>query len=228
MRALQRETQTIPIIFVIVSDPVGEGFVASLSRPGGNVTGFIDYEDAMAGKWFELLRELVPGITRAALMFNPDVAPRGGGYFWPSFAAAARGIGIEPISAPVRSPDEIEAVVAGLARDPPGGLVTGLDGFVFVNRGTIFASAARDKVPAVSTIRAFAESGAVASYGPDHLDLFQRTARYVDRVLKGAKPSELPVQVPVKFELIINLKAANALGLTVPPTLLALADEVID
>jgi putative ABC transport system substrate-binding protein len=227
-RALQRETEMIPIVFVIVSDPVGDGIVTSLSSPGSNITGFINYESTMAGKWLELLRELSPGIARAALMFNPKTAPGGGGYFWPSFAAAARQFGIEAISAQVGSAEEIEAVVAELGRDPRGGIVTGFDGFLMVNRQTIFASATRNKVPVVCASRPFAASGALATYGPDYPDLFRRTAQYVDRILKGAKPRELPVQVPAKFELIINLKTAKAISLTIPPTLLAHADEVIE
>jgi len=175
-----------------------------------------------------LLKELAPGIGRAALMYNPQAAPGGGGYFWPSFEAAARTMAIEPMQAPVRNADEIDAIVSALGRNPPGGIVTGIDRFLFIHRATIFSSASQNKVPVVCTARAFAESGAVASYGPDHLDLFRGTARYVDRVLKGAKPNELPVQVPVKFELIINLKTAKVLGLTVPPTLLVRADEVIE
>jgi putative ABC transport system substrate-binding protein len=226
--ALQRETKTIPIVFVIVSDPVGDGFVASLARPGSNVTGFINYEASMAGKWLEILKEIAPAATRAALMYNPDVAPGGGSYFRAPFEAGALALGMRPIVSPVRSIAEMEAAVAALRGAPQAAVVTGFDGFLTVNRKIMISLAARNDVPAIYARRAFASDGGLVSYGPDYLDLFGRGALYVDRILKGTKPQDLPVQLPTKFELVINLKTANALGLTVPPSLLITADEVIE
>jgi putative ABC transport system substrate-binding protein len=226
--ALQRETKTIPIVFVIVSDPVGDGFVTSLARPGSNVTGFINYEASMAGKWLEILKEIAPSATRAALMYNPDVAPGGGSYFRAPFEAGALALGMTPIVSPVRSIAEIEAAVAALRGAPQAAVVTGFDGFLTVNRKIMISLAARNDVPAIYARRAFASDGGLVSYGPDYLDLFGRAALYVDRILKGTKPQDLPVQLPTKFELVINLKTANALGLTVPPSLLITADEVIE
>jgi putative tryptophan/tyrosine transport system substrate-binding protein len=227
-RALHDESRTIPIVFVIVSDPVGDGFVASLPRPGGNVTGFINYEASMASKWLELLKEIAPSVVRAALIYNPDTAPGGGSYFWRVFESAAPSLRIEPIAAPVRNRPEIEAVVTALSDQAGGGAVTGFDGFTSVNRETIISLANRNSVPTVSPLRVFSKDGGLVSYGPDYLDLFHRAALYVDRILRGAMPGELPVQVPTKFELVINLKTAKVLGLDVPPTLLATADEVIE
>jgi putative tryptophan/tyrosine transport system substrate-binding protein len=226
--ALQRETKTIPIVFVIVSDPVGDGFVASLARPGSNVTGFINYEASMAGKWLEILKEIAPSATRAALMYNPDVAPGGGSYFRAPFEAGALALGMTPIVSPVRSIAEIEAAVAALRGAPQAAVVTGFDGFLTVNRKIMISLATRNDVPAIYARRAFASDGGLVSYGPDYLDLFGRAALYVDRILKGTKPQDLPVQLPTKFELVINLKTAKALGLTVPPSLLITADEVIE
>jgi putative tryptophan/tyrosine transport system substrate-binding protein len=199
--ALQRATRTIPIVFVTVSDPVGAGFVSSLPRPGGNITGFINNEPTMAGKWLELLIMIAPGVGRAAAMFNPETAPYVETYYLPSFAAAAQSLKIEPIVAPVHTDAETQTVIASLGREPRGGLVCPADTFTFVDR---------------------------ASYGADEADLFRRAASYVDRILRGAKPAELPVQVPVKFEMALNLKTAKALDLTVPPSLLVRADEVIE
>jgi putative ABC transport system substrate-binding protein len=227
-RALRDESRNIPIVFVIVSDPVGEGLVASLPRPGGNVTGFINYEGSMAGKWLELLKEIAPGVVRAALIYNPDTASGGGSYFWSVFEATARALRIEPVDAPVRNRTEIEATITALSSRPGGGAVTGFDSFITVNRETTISLAARNSIPTVSPLRVFAKEGGLLSYGPDYLDLFHRAAVYVDRVLRGSSPDELPVQVPAKFELIINLKTAKTLGLDVPANLLARADEVIE
>jgi putative ABC transport system substrate-binding protein len=226
--ALQRETKVIPIVFVIVSDPLGDGFVASLARPGGNVTGFINYEASMAGKWLELVKRIAPAATRAALMYNPDVAPGGGLYFRVPFEAAALALGMKPMVSPVRSIAEVEAAVSALRGAPRAAIVTGFDGFLTVNRKAIISLAAHNDIPAIYARRAFASDGGLVSYGPDYLDLFGRAALYVDRILKGTKPQDLPVQLPTKFELVINLKTARALGLDVPQTLLALADEVIE
>jgi putative ABC transport system substrate-binding protein len=226
--AFQRKTRTIPIVFVAVGDPVGSGFVAGLPRPGGNITGFGDAEQAISSKWLELLKKIAPGIKRVAIMFNPDVAPGGGSYFMPSAEAAARALKVEPIAAPVHSDAEIESVMTSLGREPGGGLVVTPDGFVLVHRAPIILLAARNNVPAVYWDNVFARDGGLLGYGPDRVDLFRRSASYVDRILRGAKPSDLPVQLPVKFEMTLNVKTAKALGLTVPTSLLAIADEVIE
>jgi putative ABC transport system substrate-binding protein len=226
--ALQRETTDIPIVFVIVSDPVGAGFVASLARPGGNITGFINFEDSMGGKWLELLKEVAPAVKRAAIMFNPDTAPGGGGYFLHSFEAAGAALGVKPIVASVRSLSEIEKVIGDLAREPDGGLVLTPDIFLLVNRKQVMTLAERHKLPVVYWLGVYAKEGGLLGYGPDYHDLFRRSASYVDRILKGEKPSNLPVQVPTKFELVINLKTAKALGLDVSLSLQQRADEVIE
>jgi putative ABC transport system substrate-binding protein len=227
-KALHQETRTIPIVFAIVSDPVGEGLVASLPGKGGNVTGFINIEASMGGKWLELLKEIAPSVKRAAIIFNPDTAPGGGSYFSRSFEAAARSLAVEPATAAVRSDVDIERVIADLGREPVGGLVLASDGFIFVQRAPIIALAARHKVPAIYGNSQACREGGLLSYGPDISDKFRRAAPYVDCILRGAKTAELPVQVPTKFELVINLKAAKALGLTVPLTLLATTNEVIE
>jgi putative ABC transport system substrate-binding protein len=226
--ALHKETKAIPIVFVIVSDPVGAGFVASLPQPGGNITGFINVETSMAGKWLELLKEVAPSVRRVAMMFNPDTAPGGGSYFLAPFEAAARSFAVEAIRAPVRSDAEIETVITGLAREPGGGLVVMTDGFMVVHRGSIIPRAARNNVPAVYAEAVSSREGGLLSYGANSRDVFGRAASYVDRILRGAKPADMPVQIPTKFELVINLKTAKALGLAVPPALLATADEVIE
>jgi putative ABC transport system substrate-binding protein len=225
--ALQKETRTIPIVFAAVADPVGSGFVASLPRPGGNITGFIIQEAASVGKRLELLTEMAPGVKRAAFMFNPDTAPGGGSYFLPSFKAAAEALKLEPIAAPVHSDVEIETAITTLGREPRAGLVVNPDAFVFTHRATTILLAARNNVPAVYRDSVFVRDGGLLSYGPDLGDMFHRAAPYVDRILRGAKPSDLPVQLPVKFEMFINNRTAKALGLTIPETLLATADEVI-
>jgi putative ABC transport system substrate-binding protein len=226
--ALQRETQTIPVVFVVVSDPVGEGFVAGLSRPGRNITGFIHTEGEIAGKLLELLKEIAPSVKRVAIMFNPDTAPGRGAYYLPSFETAARSFGLESVSAPVRSEAEVEAILESLGRDRGGGLVAMPDGFTLVHRTAIILQAARNKVPAVYWNSIVARDGGLLSYGPDTGDIFRRAASYVDRILRGEKPSDLPVQLPTKFELVVNLKAAKAIGLTLPESFLLRADEVIE
>jgi putative ABC transport system substrate-binding protein len=226
--ALQRETRTIPIVFVSPSDPVGEGFVAGLSRPGGNLTGFTDVEAAMADKWLELLTEIAPGVKRVAIMFNPDTAPGGGSYFLPTFEAAARSLKVEPIVAPVHSDAEIETVIASLGREPGGGLVVVADSFMGVHRAPIILLAARNNVPAVYPASVFARDGGLLSYGPDGADMWRRSASYVDRILRGAKPADLPVEAPTRFVMVLNAKTAKALGLAVPPSILLRADEVIE
>jgi putative ABC transport system substrate-binding protein len=226
--ALHEKTQTIPVVFVIVSDPVGAGFVASLPQPGGNFTGFINVETSMAGKWLELLKEIAPAVTRVAILFNPDTAPGGGSYFLGPFEAAAKSFGVEAIRTPARSDAEIETIIAGLGREPGSGLVVMTDGFMVVHRGSIISLTARNLVPAIYAETFSSRDGGLMSYGADSQDVFGRAASYADRILRGAKPADLPVQTPTKFELAINLKTARALGLNVPPTLLARADEVIE
>jgi putative ABC transport system substrate-binding protein len=214
--ALQRETRTIPIVFVNVSDPVGDGLVAGLPRPAGNITGFIGQEGAMAGKWLQLLTEIAPGTKRVAAMFNPAMAARGGSYFLPPFEAAAQSLKVHPIAAPVHNDSEVEMVISSLGREPGGGLVIMPDAFMIGHAAPSILSAARNKLPAVYPRSSFVTNGGLVSYGPDQVDLFRRAAPYVDRILKGEKPSELPVQVPTKFEIVINLKTAKALGLRSP------------
>jgi ABC-type uncharacterized transport system substrate-binding protein len=226
--ALQQATQTIAIVFAGISDPVGAGFVASLPRPGGNLTGFINMEGAFAGKWLEVLTEIAPGIKRTAIMFNPDTAPGGGSFYLPSFDATARKFKVEPIAARVRSVAEIETVISSLGREPGGSLVVMPDIFVETHRGQLILFAARNNVPAVYSQAVFVRDGGLLSYGADRADIFRRSASYVDRILKGAKPSELPVQLPVKFTLAVNIKTAKSLGLDVPLFLQQRADEVIE
>ena len=227
--ALKRETLTVPIVFAAVADPVGSGFVASLPRPGGNITGFGSLETgSMASKWLELLTGIAPGIKRAVMMFNPETAPYIKSYVLPSFEAAARSLRVAPFAAPVHSDAEIEMVITELAREPGGGLLGMPDNFVEIHRALIISLAARNNVPAVYQTPVIARDGGLLSYGAYFRDIFHRAARYVDSILRGAKPSELPVQLPTKYLMVINLKTAMALGLTVPPSILLSADEVIE
>jgi ABC-type uncharacterized transport system substrate-binding protein len=225
--SLLQQTRTIPIIFANIVDPVGSGFVASLPRPGGNVTGFLNFEFSMGGKWLELLKEIAPRVTRVAAVFNPAAAPYAEIYL-SHFKAAAQSFGVEAVVAPVRNMSELEAVIASQVREPNGGLIPMPDGFMVAHRAEITSLAARYKLPAVYFFRAFPEAGGLLSYGNDIPDNYRRAATYVDRILKGEKPSGLPVQFPVKFELVINLKAAKELGLDVPLHLQQRADEVIE
>jgi putative ABC transport system substrate-binding protein len=225
--ALLQQTRTIPIIFVWVSDPVGSGFVASLARPGGNATGFTPIVGSLGGKWVELLKEIAPHVVRAVALFNPTMAPYAEYYLNP-FKAAAASSAVEAIVAPVNNMSELESVVAAQAREPNGGLIVMPDTFTIGHRADITRLATRYLVPAVYWSRDFAELGGLISYGPDVVDEFRRAASYADRILKGERPSELPVQAPIKFKLVINLKTAKTLGIDVPPTLLARADEVIE
>jgi putative ABC transport system substrate-binding protein len=226
--ALQRETRTIAIVFAGVTDPVGDGFVAGLPRPGRNITGFLDEEAAMAGKSLQLLTEIAPGVKRAAIMFNPDTAPGGGSYFLPAFEAAAQSLKVAPIVAPVHSDAEIETVITSLGRESGGCLVIQPDTFLMVHRASVLLLAARNNVPALYPRSVYVRDGGLLSYGPDIVDIFRRAALYVDRILRGTKPAELPIQLPVKFGMAINLKTAKALGLTVPQSILLSADEVIE
>jgi putative ABC transport system substrate-binding protein len=224
--ALQRETRTIPIVFAGIADPVASGIVARLDHPSGNVTGFVSNEATLAGKWLELLSEIAPGLKRATIMFNPDTAPVSA--YLPSLETAARSLKVVPIIAPVHSDGEIETAITTLGREPGGGLIVMLDAFVNAHRAPIILAAARNNVPAVSSLTAFARDGGLLSYGADQVDTWRRAATYVDHILRGAKPSDLPVQFPTKFEMVVNLKAAKALGLTVPQSILLRADEVIE
>jgi putative tryptophan/tyrosine transport system substrate-binding protein len=225
--AAQRETRTIPIVFFGVMDPVASSIVARLDRPSGNITGFAQYEATMGGKWLELLWEIAPRLKRAAIMFNPDTAPPVS-TFMPSLETAARTLKVEPIITPVHSDGEIETAIISLGREPGSGIVAMSDPFMTVHRAPIMSAAARNNVPAVYTLSDFARDGGLLSYGPDLVDIWRRAASYVDRILRGAKPGDLPVQFPVRYEMVVNLKTAKALGLTVPQSILLSADKVIE
>jgi putative ABC transport system substrate-binding protein len=225
--ALQRETQTIPIVFTAVADPVGSGFVKTLSQPGGNITGFINLESSLIEKSLELLKEIAPRVARVAVMFNPDTAPYAE-YFLRSLKTAAPKLGVKAFTAPVRSESDIQEAIAGLGREPVGGLIVMTDSFMVVHRRSLISLAARYKVPATYFSGYLVADGGLSSYGVDVGDSFPRAASYVDRILRGAKPAELPVQQPTKFELFINLKTAKALGFTIPQSVLLRADKVIE
>jgi putative ABC transport system substrate-binding protein len=211
---------------LIAADPVASGLVAALNRLGGNVTGFAQFEASIVGKWLELLSEIAPALKRAAIMFNPDTAPVSA--YVPSFETAARSLKVVPIIAPVHSDIEIETAINALGREPGGGLVVMLDAFTTVHRAPIISAAGRNNIPAVYYESVFARDGGLLSYGVDPVDRWRRAATYVDRILRGEKPGDLPVQLPTKFEMVVNLKTAKALGLAVPPSILLRADEVIE
>ena len=225
--ALLKETRTIPIIFAIAADPIGSGFVANFPRPGGNATGFIVTEPTISGRWVELLKEVAPRVARVAILFNPTTATYSE-YWLKSFKAAAASFALEAIEAPVHNTGDLDSAVAAQAIEPNGGMLVMPDPFTQVHRAEITSLAVRYRIPAIASNRSFAEVGGLLTYGADLADNFRRAAIYADRILKGAKPSELPVQAPVKFELVINMKTARALGLAIPGNLLALADEVIE
>jgi putative tryptophan/tyrosine transport system substrate-binding protein len=225
--AALHETSTIPIIFVQVGDPVGSGFVASFPRPGGNATGFNSLPLTITSKWLELLKEIAPRTIRVMLLFNPPTSPYAQGFFDP-FKMAGSSIGVEAIASPVHDTSEIEPVIAAFAHEPGGGLVVLPSNFMLTHRDSVIALAARHRLPAVYAFRHNVESGGLMSYGSVVADAYRQAATYLDRILRGAKPADLPVQAPTKYELVINLKTAKALGLEVPPTLLARADEVIE
>jgi putative tryptophan/tyrosine transport system substrate-binding protein len=222
-----QQTRTIPVVFVVVADPVGSGFVQNLARPGGNATGFTIMEPTTTGKWLELLKEIAPRSNRAALLFNPATAPYASIYLNP-FKAAAASLGLEAIAATVHDRAELDTVIAAQAREPNGGLIVIPDGFLNVHRADIISLAARYHLPAVYPWRFFAEQGGLLSYGSEQRDFFRLAATYVNRILKGEKPADLPAQAPTEYKLVINLTTAKALGLTVPPTLLDRADKVIE
>jgi putative ABC transport system substrate-binding protein len=225
--ALKQATDTIPIVFSAVNDPVGQGLVATMSHPGGNITGFTFIDFPLIGKWLEMLKEVAPDVRRMTLMFNPDTTP-----FYPVFVrelgAAPALLAVELLAFPVHNEEEIAAAIAAFAREPGGGLIAAPDAFINTRRHLIMALAERHRLPAIYGFRQFVKEGALMSYGPDTADMVRRSTAYVDRILKGEKPADLPVQAPTKYELAINLKTARVLGLTVPPTLLATADEVIE
>jgi ABC-type uncharacterized transport system substrate-binding protein len=225
--ALRHVTSTVPIVFVVGLDPVESGFVASLARPGGNITGFTTFEPEMGGKWLEVLKEVAPSVVRIALIFNPETQPAHA-TFLRSVEAAAPRFAVEPTKTPIHGVTEIEGTIAAFGRAPGGGLIVLPDVFTSTNRDAIIASASQHRVPAVYPFPFFARRGGLMSYGIDLIDLFRRSASYVDRILVGTRPDELPVQTPSKFELIINLKTARALGLEVPQSLLFRADDVIE
>lgn len=225
--ALLRETHTIPIVFATVTDPVGSGFVATIARPGGNATGFFALDSAMGGKWVEMLKEIAPSAARAALIFNPDTAPFSH-YFSDPFEAAARAIGVEPILAATHDQNELKAAIAAVARKGRGGLIAMPDTFTTGNRVQIITLAAQNGLPAIYPFKFMATDGGLLSYGADETEGYRNTATYVDRILRGQRPNDLPVQLPTKLQLVINLKTAKALGLSIPQGLLTSADEVIE
>jgi putative tryptophan/tyrosine transport system substrate-binding protein len=227
IRALRQATSFIPIVMAGVNDPVEQGFVSSLAHPGGNITGFSFVDFQMVGKWLEMLKEAAPGVSRAVLMFNPDMSPQYYLYLR-SFEAVPRSIAVQVTASPVRDTGEVEAAITKLGREPGGGLMVAPDAFTIVHYQLLIRLAQQHRLPAVYLYRTYVAEGALMSYGPDPYDVFRRSASYFDRILKGAKPADLPVQQPTKFELAINLKTAKALGLEIPDKLLALADEVIE
>jgi putative ABC transport system substrate-binding protein len=226
--ALVRETRSIPIVFVSVTDPVGNGYVQNLAHPGGNITGFTNFEFAMSGKWLEVLKDISPGIERVAVVFNPETAAGRGAFFLEPIKASASSFAVKIFPAPVQNDVDIERVIAEFARDPNGGLIVTLDAFTAVHRDAIIAQAAARALPSVYPLGHYVVAGGLVSYGVDTPDLHRRAASYVDRILHGAKPGDLPIQQPTKFNLVVNLKTARALSLKVPPTLLSRADEVIE
>jgi putative ABC transport system substrate-binding protein len=227
VEALHQATRSIPIVFVLSNDPVGLGHVASLAKPGGNITGFIFMELSLIGKWLEILKQAAPGVTRSTLVFNPDTTP----YYLPylnSIEATPSSLPLALKGAPIRDAAELETLIQSIAREPGGSLISPAGPFNVIHDRTIAQLVERLRLPAISIYRQFAVDGGLMAYGPESADVFRRSAEYIDRILKGESPADLPVQAPTKFSFVINLKAAKLLGLTPPPTLLALADEVIE
>jgi putative ABC transport system substrate-binding protein len=224
--AVQRETRTIPIVFVNVSDPVASGIVARLNRPDGNITGFAILEVSLGGKWLELLSEIAPGLKRVAIMFNPDMGIASA--FMPSIETAAQSLKVTSSAKPVHSDAEIETAMIALGREPGGGLVVMPEAFTIVHRSRLVFAAARSNVPAVYAFSEAVREGGLLSYGVDQVDTYRSAASYVDRILRGEKPGDLPVQLPTKFEMVVNRKTATALGLAIPPSIMLRADEVIE
>jgi putative ABC transport system substrate-binding protein len=227
-RALQRATQTIPVVFVQVTNPVAAGFITSLAHPAGNITGFSMYEPDIGTKWVQILKEIAPGVARVAVLFNPETAPGRGVYFERAIEAASPALALKPFAVPVHDAAEIERAIDAIAQEPNAGLVVPPDATTYVHKELVVRLTEERRIPAIFSQRFFAAAGGLVCYGVDTAELFRQAAAYVDRILRGAKPSDLPVQAPTKFELIINIKTAKTLGLTVPPTLLASADEVIE
>jgi putative ABC transport system substrate-binding protein len=225
--ALKQATRTIPIVFSVVNDPVGQGIVASLARPGGNITGFMFVDFPLIGKWVQMLKEIAPGIRRVTLLFNPQTAP-----FYPSFLrelrASAASVAVAISATPVGDVAGLEAAITAFAREPGAGVIAAPDPFINTHRRLIMALSEHHQLPAIFGFREFVAEGALVSYGPDTADIVRRSASYVDRILKGEKPGDLPVQSPTKYALVINVKSAKTIGLTIPPTLYALADEIIE
>src|SRR5215831_2660489 len=226
--AILRNTRTIPVVFAVVSDPVGEGFVASVARPGGNATGFTNAESSLTGKWLSLLKEVMPTLKRIGFMFDPKVAPGGGTYYTSLIKTAASSSALAPAPMPFHEASVIEPMIDDFAQVPNGGLVVLPDAGTNLYRAQIMAAAARAGLPAIYGFPNLAEEGRLMSYGVDVTELLRRAANYVDRILKGAKPGDLPVQLPDKFQFVINLKTAKALNIQIPPGVLAIADEVIE
>jgi putative ABC transport system substrate-binding protein len=225
--ALREVTRTVPVVFVGIGDPVGQGFVASLARPGGNITGFTGFEFSLGEKWPGFLKELAPGVSRAAFLFNPEQGPYYS-FWFKSVEAAASALGIQVTAAPIRTAADVEAAISAIAALPNGGLVVEPDAYTSANRGLIIGLAARYRLPAIYAHPRDTAEGGLVSYGPNVDNLFRRSASYIDRILKGEEPADLPVQQPLKYQLVINLKTAKMLNLTVPNTLLISADEVIE
>ena len=227
LTAVRQETRTIPIVCVAVADPIGQGFVGNLARPGGNITGFAAFDPTMGSKWLELLKQIAPATAHVALVFNPETGPYNESVLQ-VMEAAAPSFSVSVIAAPVRDAADIEGAIAALAHERNAGLVVGSDAFTLFHRGLITTLAARHRIPTVYPLPDFARSGGLLYYGVDLVEQYRRAADYVDRILRGAKPADLPVQAPEKFELVVNLKTAKALGITIPPSLLARADEVVE
>jgi putative ABC transport system substrate-binding protein len=223
---LQRASATVPIVFAGVADPVGAGFVDSMARPGRNATGFISFEYGLSAKWLELLKQVAPGVTRVAVLRDPDISGGTGQFGAIQSVAPSFGVELSPIN--VRDSGEIERAIAAFARSPNGGMILTASGLAFVHRDLIIALAARHKLPTIYYYRVFVSAGGLVSYGPDPHHQYRLAASYVDRILKGERPADLPVQAPTKYELVINLKTAKALGLSLPPGVLAIADDVIE
>jgi putative ABC transport system substrate-binding protein len=229
LKLLKDQARTTPIVFAQVSDPIGDGFIESLAHPGGNITGFTNFEASMSGKWVELLKEIVPELKQIAMLFNPETAPGGGRYYMRTFETAAPRFAVKPVASLVHVPDDIDKAITLLAHDQTrAGLIAMPDTFTTVYRKEIIASANRNRMPAIYSFRYFAEEGGLISYGSDTADLFRRAAPYVSKILKGTKPADLPVQAPTKFELVINARTAKALDFKIPQILLATTDEVIE
>lgn len=226
--AVHKQVANLPVVFVQVSDPVGDGFVGTLARPGGNITGFTNTMSSLGGKWLELLRDAVPGLTRVGFLYNRTAAPGGGAYYLEPFQSAAKVFGVDPVPLELRNADEIDAVIAGFAGAGGNGMVGNSDSFITLNRVRIIAAANRFRLPTIYSSAAYSHSGGLMSYGADTEQQWQAAAGYVDRILRGEKPGNLPVQLPAKFVLTINLKTAKTLGLDMPLLLQQRADEIIE